>query len=926
MLNRTSSLRFSFFAALTLSLAFNSLPCFTSSASYAAGAKQATKNLSASDMPKSDYRLNENVLPSRYDLSFTPDIEKAKYSGREIIDIDVRSSCTTITLNAIDLTINKAVLVSKDPGHANTNSSVSSDALLGGLTLKSELDKKLERVTLSSKTNIPPGRYQLQLDFDGILNDKLVGFYKSSYKDKQGKTRHIATTQMEPTDARRMFPCFDEPAMKAKFKIQTIIPSHLTAISNGAVEQEQKNDGGMKVVTFAETPRMSTYLVALCVGEFRSTEEIVVDGVKIRVWSLERDPALGNYARDYAGKVVRYQNSYFRIPYPWGKLDLIAIPDFQAGAMENPGAITFREALLVLDEKNAALDVKQSCVSVIAHEMAHQWFGDLVTMAWWDDIWLNEAFATWMANKTVNNVAPEWNVMSQFFANRQGSMRTDSLHSTRSIQSPVVAPSDALQMFDDITYTKGASILKMLEVFLGDNVFQSGVVSYLKAHSFGNAATADLWAALQAASGKPVQNMMRTWCNQPGYPLMTIRESKAGQNQVSQQRFFLDGQKPGAQLWMVPFAMRKLKDAVSVDQYGRETVKPDLVQVINSATQALKAPASDRGFIANSGGYGFYRTIYPAGNQKKILSNLNLLSAGERLGLIGDQFSLAVAGAVPVESYLTTLKAFKHEQDAGVWDIIVSQLGYLDLFVDKSSKAAYAAFVRELLNEEYQKLGWEEKANEPVSMRLVRNSIIGMLGTVGEDKAVIEKSRRLFDEYLKNPKSVSADLMDAVTTIVAYNGGSAEFEQMKTLFKTAATPEVELRNLYALTVYRQPALMSNVYNMILTKEIRTQDSPRILGAFFSNPEARHSTWSFIKSHYPDLKKIYSQQVLGRMAGLPSAFTTQEMYNDVQSFFAQHRIPEGESDKNRMLEKLRVAVRFNQKSGQSLNNWLKKNQG
>ena len=872
-------------------------------------------------MPKSDYRLNENVLPARYELSFTPDIEKAKYKGREIIDIDIRSACSTVTMNAIDLQIKSALLVSKDPGHVTTSTSVSSDALLGGLPLKAELDSKLERLTLSSKTLIPPGRYQLQVDFDGILNDKLVGFYKSSYKDKQGKTKHIATTQMEPTDARRMFPCFDEPAMKAKFKIQAIIPSNLTAISNGAVEDEQASGSGTKVVTFVETPRMSTYLVALCLGEFRSTEEVVADNVKVRVWSLERDPALGNYARNYAAKIVRYQNSYFRIPYPWGKLDLIAIPDFQAGAMENPGAITFREALLVLDEKNAALDVKQSCVSVIAHEMAHQWFGDLVTMAWWDDIWLNEAFATWMANKTVNNVAPEWNVMSQFFANRQGSMRTDSLHSTRSIQSPVVAPSDALQMFDDITYVKGASILKMLEVFLGDNVFQSGVVSYLKAHAFGNAATADLWAALQAASGKPVQSMMQTWCKQPGYPLMTVKEV-GGKQQVSQQRFFLDGQKPGAQLWMVPFAMRKLKDPVSVDEHGRETVKPDLVQVVNRPTQALQAPKSERGFVANSGGYGFYRTIYPAANQKKILANLNLLSAGERLGLVGDQYSLAVAGAIPVESYLETLRAFKHEQDAGVWEIIVTQLGYVDLFVDKPNKSAYASFVRELLNEEYQKLGWEQKANEPASMRLVRASIIGMLGTVGEDKEVIEKARRLFADYLKNPESVAADLLDPVTTIVAYNGGAKEFDEMKTLFKSAPTPEVELRNLHALTAFRQPALMANVYKMILTKEIRTQDSPKILSSFFSNPEARHSTWTFIKTHYADLKKIYSQQVLGRLSALPSSFKTQEMYNDVQSFFAAHRIPEGETDKNRMLEKLRIAVRFNQKSGQALNKWLR----
>ena len=862
--------------------------------------------------PKSAYRLSENVLPQKYDLLFSPEAQKGVFTGKESIDLEIKAPTSVIVMNSLDLKVANAQIVSSLPGAAP-------------VALQVKYEPALERITFTASRPIAPGKYSLECNFNGILNDKLVGFYRSSFKDKKGKTHFLATTQMEPSDARRMFPCFDEPAMKASFKIRTLIGKDLVAISNGAVEKESEDKvSGKKLVAFVETPRMSSYLVALCVGEFKSTEPITEDGVEIRVWSVERDPALGNYARDYAGKILKFQNSYFQIKYPWGKLDLIAIPDFQAGAMENPGAITFREKLIVIDEKNASLDAKQSCVSVTAHEMAHQWFGDLVTMKWWDDIWLNEAFATWMARKTMDNVAPEWNVMSNFYSSRQGSMRTDSLHATRSIQSPVVKPSDALQMFDEITYVKGGSILRMLEVFISEKTFQSGVVSYLKAHSFGNASTADLWSALQAASGKPVKNMMQTWCKQPGYPLMTIAETKPGNYQVSQRRFFQDGEKSGKQTWMVPLAMRAISGKIVADEYGRETVKTESVQVCGQSTQALSVPGNKKGFFANSGGVGFYRTQYPLSVHKQILDNLASLSAGERLAFLADQQAMAIAGNLPVDAYLDTLKAYKNEQDLGVWETMIKQIDVLDLYVDKTTSPAYAGFIRGLLKQEFDLLGWEEKSAEAAPVKQIRGAIIGTLGTLGQDKEVIARARKMFAEYLKKPESVPADLLDAITNVVAYNGSKKDFDDMKALFKASPTPEVEQRNLEALAAFRQASLTSEVHKMILSKEIRPQDSFHVLSSLFSNPETKQLSWTFLKAHYSDLKKLYNQQVLGRLASYPGSFTSQAMYNDVQSFFATHRVPEGESDKNRMLERMSIHVKFNQRSGKALNAWLRSN--
>lgn len=855
---------------------------------------------------ESAYRLPDFVVPSHYELSFEADAPAGKFSGQETIVLELKKAVTDIVLNGTELTAASAEL--KGAGQKQP------------IPLAVSLQKNLQRISFHSAQKIQPGKYELSCSFKGILNDKLRGFYRSTFKDKAGKTHYLAVTQMEPADARRMFPCFDEPAFKASFKIKAIVPAGNTAISNAAVEKESFRSDGKKVVIFEKSPPMSTYLLALLIGEFKPTAPVVSENVAIRVWSAQHDPSMGNYARDNAAKLLTYLNGYFRIPYPWKKLDLIAIPDFQAGAMENPGAITFREKFLMLDEK-AALSSKQSTVAITAHEMAHLWFGDLVTMKWWDDIWLNEAFATWMATKAVNNVAPEWNVMAEFFANRLKALYTDSLHSTRSIQSPVVKPEDAEQMFDEITYVKGAAVLRMLEHYLGEKTFQDGVSNYLKEHSFANASTNDLWKALQEASQKPVKEVMDSWCKQPGYPLVTIK-GLSDKTNLSQERFFLSGEKSGEALWKIPVSYRVLGAEPKADSYGREEIVPDY-QLSSSKRATLNA--KPEAVYANAGGFGFYRTLYDDKLDQQIASNLRLLSPVERLCFLNDHLSLAIAGKMPVQRLLEVMRAYNNETEYAVWETLIAALKQINRIVEPNTRPAFSNYIKSIVQNEYHKLGWASTdKNEAAPTRLLRGQIIGLLGTIGQDKEVISKAREKFAQYLNGKGDVDSDLLDGITDVVAYNGSAKDLSSFKSLWKKAASPEVEQRALYAMAKFRQPELVQSGLSMTVGKEVRAQDAPKLLAEFFNENDAKLLAWGFLKTHWTQIQQLYAPHMLSKLAESPATLNDEKDYSDVKAFFETHKVPEGASSVSRMLEKLKINVQFKQRSGKELNKWLQEN--
>lgn len=867
---------------------------------FSAETRVSTKSGAASISTSSPYRLPDTIAPLKYELEFSPNPAAGKFTGTANIELDFKKSGKSILLNGNELQISNAFLTDKDGSNK--------------VPLQVSMDKKLERISFTTSKEITAGKHFLRCDFKGELNDKLVGFYRSTFKDSSGKVHYLSTTQMEPTDARRMFPCFDEPAFKAVFKIKVKTDKNNTAISNAALAKESI-EGDKKVIEFEESKPMSSYLVALCVGEFKATEPVESEGIPIRVWSVQHDPAMGNYARDNAAQLLKYLNAYFGAPYPWKKLDLIAIPDFQAGAMENPGAITFREKYLLADEKESALSTKQDIVSIIAHEMAHLWFGDLVTMKWWDDIWLNEAFATWMADKATDHVKPEWKIIEQFFSKRQRAFLTDSLHSTRSIQAPVEKPEDAHQMFDEITYVKGAAVLRMLEFFLGENTFQNGVSAYIKQHLYGNATTNDLWAALDKASGKRVKNIMDTWCKQPGYPLIKVSTASNGLK-LEQERFFLDGTKVCQQSWQIPLGTRAL--VKNEKESSGELPKYELVSSRASALKTSKNPV-----YTNGGGFGFYRSQFSTELEQMLKSQITSMKPIERLTFLSDHAALCFSGKMPAAQFLEVLELYRGEENFAVWDCVIECMRKLDRFVSPEARPGFAKFVRHVLRDEYKRLGWESQSGEPEPLKLVRGNVISVLGTIGEDSEVIEKSRKVFDDYAKNPASTNPDILDAAVHVVAYNGARKDFDELKRLWKKADNPEREHRNLFALASFRKPELVDEALKLTLSKEVRSQDAPKMLSEFFDDNTSKNAAWNFMRANWAQIKKAFAPSMLARLADAPSSLSSSTSAKETQAFFAANKIPDGTANINRMLEKVRINSQFAAHSAPELNAWLKK---
>ncbi len=852
----------------------------------------------SNSISNSDSRLSKFIVPLRYDLTFTPDLSKFTYSGKAQIALDISEKTHSITLNALDLTIKNVELCGAD-GKSQRGASIRSD-------------QELERATISFPDEIAPGHYTLSMDFDGILNDKLRGFYRSYYTDGGGTKHWLATTQMEPTDARRMFPCFDEPEMKAVFKISTVIDKGLVAISNGAIKRESVDETtGKKTVDFEDSPKMSSYLVALVIGNFKHTESKTACGVPITVWALEGKEKLGNFSLDEACKILEYQTTYFGIPYPGKKLDLIAIPDFRSGAMENLGAITFRETNLLVDEKTGSNFLKRNASEIVAHELAHQWFGDLVTMRWWDDIWLNEAFASWMGAKTVDAIHPDWQVATRSIFTRNGSMLIDELKATRAIHAEVNDPKQAAEMFDSITYDKGESILWMLESYVGNNKFRDGIQSYLKQHLFANATGEDLWQAIGASSGLPVPEVMKTWVLQPGFPLVSVKREN-GSLSLSQQRFFgLPEMQPDNSLWRVPIVVRDIKT--------KNKITPLLVQQKEDF-------AIDREWtkiIVNAGGRGFYRTKYEAQDLAEVLERFDTLSIEERLALLNDINALVWKGSLPAENKLALLLKTEHETEPLVQEKLVDWCSHPFIYLQPEERGAYQKLFARLLLPVKQTIGWDEKPGERDSVKDLRRSVMELLGTRVQDQETINEARALFENYMKDRQSIPPDVAGAILAIVAYNGGSGEYDRIRQALKTETVPELEKRFLTALTKFGEPALVERTLNMVLSPEVRSQDGFRLLSGLIEGHRTKHQTWQFVKSHWSEITTKFPPRSLTALVSACTSFDRADEEADLRSFFKQHDLPYSKSAIARTLEEVHRRVVFRKANEDTIRAWVTK---
>ena len=830
------------------------------------------------------YRLPTTVIPERYEITLAPDLFHWTFAGEETISVDVREAVCEIVVNAAELELHEASLF-----------------LAGGKVLPASvrLDAENEQAALCFAEPVPTGRNQLQIKFSGILNDKLHGFYRSTYKDLDGKEKRLASTQFESTDARRAFPCWDEPAFKAVYQVTLIVDEKLAVLSNARVTSEGPlPESGKKKIVFADTIKMSTYLVAFIVGEFEASEPVMAGSALLRVWAVPGKKHLAGFAVDIGKFSLEHFSRYYDVPYPGDKLDLIAIPDFASGAMENLGAITFRETALLVDRDKATRTELERVADVVSHENAHMWFGDLVTMKWWNGLWLNEAFATFMEMLAVDAWKPEWRRWDSFTVSRAAAMQVDGLKSTRPIEFPVEKPEEAAGMFDVLTYEKGASVLRMLEQYLGAEAFRDGIRLYLRRHAYGNAETTDLWDALEESTQQPARSLMDTWIFQPGYPLIGV-ERDGRSIRLTQQifRYLQDGSDQDRK-WHVPIFLRAGTQSGVITQILLLTEREHRVE--------LDEPAD--WIVVNAGGHGFYRVRYGG----ELLDALKLglasrLSAVERFSLVNDTWAATLAGLTSLADYLGLIELLPDENDVNVWTTVIGSAHHLQRILDDAQCGVLEKRLRDLLAPAVGRLGWQPKNGESELDSQLRGDLIGALGTVGQDQACEQRGRELFLQYEKDADSVDRNLVPALVAIVAHTGTAADYEKFYNKFKTAKTPQDETRYLFALANFRVPELIDRTLQLTVNGEVRTQNAPYLMRGILLNKRARDKGWAFMKAHWDEMLRLYPDNAIPRMCEGIIGLVKPELEGDAREFFAKHPVKQGAKQMEQHLERLRVAV-------------------
>ncbi|MBI3457745.1 MAG: M1 family metallopeptidase [Candidatus Rokubacteria bacterium] len=842
------------------------------------------------------YRLPGTVVPSRYELRLEPDLEAASFAGDETVTVTVREPIREIELNAAELSILAVGL--EGPG----------GAVLEG---QASLDPGTERARLTFPRPLEPGEWRLRLRFTGTLNDRLRGFYRSTYKDAAGHPHALAVTQFESTDARRAFPCWDEPAFKAVFSVTLVVPEGWVALSNTAAVAERPAGPGRRAVTFADSIRMSTYLVAFVVGELEATEPVMVGKTPVRVVSVPGKRRLAGFARDAAAFCLRYFEDYYGVPYPGDKLDLVGLPDFASGAMENLGAITFRETALLVDEAAASHTELERVADVVAHEVSHMWFGDLVTMAWWNGIWLNEAFATFMEMLAVDAWRPEWQRWVTFGVSRAAALGVDGLRASRPIEFPVEAPRDCEAMFDLLTYEKGASVLRMLEQHLGPETFRDGVRLYLGRHAYANAETTDLWRALGDTARQPIREVMDAWVFRPGYPLVTV-EPGGPRLHLTQRRFtYLEAEAAAAERWRVPLTVRA-------------SVRGEVVErrlLFTMAEAGVPLPGPPDWVVVNAGGHGFYRVRYAKVLLDGVTAALSELRPIERFGLVSDLLALAQAGLLPAAEALEHTARFREESDRNVWTALIGSFAYLNRTIGDEARPGLAALVRDRVGPAAARLGWEPRPGESELERQLRGDLLRVLGTLGDDRETQARARELYARHQRDEAAVDPNVLPAVIAILAFCGGEPEYAEFLERFRRARTPQEEQRYLYALAGFRQPALLQETLRRTINGEVRTQDAPYLVRALLSSVYARGLAWEFVRAHWETMARLYPPSAYRRMYEGVTSLVSAEWEREIRAFFPERGIVLGGKTLEQYLEQLRVAVRFREREAAALQAYL-----
>ena len=818
------------------------------------------------------YRLPVDVTPNRYDIRLRPALDDGTFTGSSTIQLNIAIATDTFVLNAAELTVDTCSV--------------------NGTSATAELVEETDRLIIRTAAPIAEGTATMRITFAGILNDKLRGFYRSTYHDADGAEQVIATTQMQSTDCRRAFPCWDEPEFKAVFGITLDIADGLDAISNGPeierITTEEDGDGPRTVIRFADTMTMSTYLVAFIVGQLEMTAPTDVNGSPMRVVHVPGKSHLTDFGMDVGVFCLKWFEEYYGIPYPSDKVDLAGLPDFAAGAMENLGCITFRENLLLVDPVTSTQNEQQLVVDVVAHELAHMWFGDLVTMRWWNGIWLNEAFATFMEIAACDAYRPDWERWTSFGLERSAAFDVDALDSTRPVEFEVRSPADCEGMFDVLTYQKGGSLLRMLEQYLGEQTFREGVSHYLRLHSYKNTETNDLWDAIESTSGEPVRRIMDSWIWQPGFPLINAALSGDGTRvELSQQRFLLNPESATGQMWVVPIHVRNGDTTTTVLLDGMQT------------TVALTDPAAP--VIINAGGHGFYRVAYDTTLRTRLAGALNNMSTLERYSLVDDAWAATVAGSMSAVELLNFLEEFGDEREHAVWQAVVIALRGISRLIDDDALPAFQHRVRALVQPALTDLG-EPQADERDLTAKLRGLLLSTAGVLGRDEFVITICRDLLEMSAGPDSGVDPELVAAATSVVASAGTLADYERFQHGFLTASTPQEQLRQLYALTEFDDETLILRTCEFVLTDNVKTQNAPFVLRMAMANRRHGTAAWQFVKDNWEHVNQEFPTNTISRMVDSVKLLTAPELVTDVQMFFVEHPIPQAVKTLDQILER------------------------
>ena len=844
-------------------------------------------------MSENPYRLPRPVLPSHYDLRLEPDLESWTFRGQVEITVGITESVSQVILNSAEIEISEATLDSIEVTDV-------------------EYDEEFERATLVLSQDAEPGTYSLRIEYTGIINDQLRGLYRSQFTDPDGVEHAIATSQCQSTDARRVLPCWDEPDLKATFTTTMVVADGLEAYSTGAETARRTLDDGRTEISFAPTMKMSTYLLAFVVGPFEATDPVVVRGTPIRIIVPKGNLHLTDVAMDNAIFCFEYLSDYYGIPYPADKLDHIAIPDFAAGAMETVGLITYRDAYLVIDPERASQGELQSSLDVIGHEIAHQWFGNLVTMRWWEGAWLNEAFASFMEFKATDAKKPEWKRWLSFAAAEvPWAMGTDQLATTRPIEFEVNSPAEVDEMFDAITYGKGSAVLWMIEQFIGTAEFRKGVGNYLRKHEYGNTVTTDLWEGLDGASDWPVGEIMDTWVYQRGFPQIDVTEVDGGVR-LDQSRYLAIPDETDSTIWKVPVQLRGRAGGEGFESKVLLEQDDELVSIEDGIDY----------LVANGGGHGFYRTRYSEGLFAGILNNLDGLGDIERYTQVSDTWAFVKSGQLSAPSFLDLVGAFGSETEHAIWSVILGGLGAIEHHaLDETVRPEFEEFVRNLVRPAHERLGWEPQDAETDLERKLRGAMIGAMGNLGNDAETVAKAREIAAEVLTGAV-VDPEVTTAALAVYARHGGADEYETLWGTYREAKTPLDQVRYLRATAGVEEPTSALSTLDKIIDGDIRSQDGFWVLARLFAG-ESGPTVWEDARQRWDDVLAAMPGMTKPRVVeGIP-ALSQPEVANDVRGFFAENPIPEAARALTQRLEMLETNVGLRERETETVSTYFGK---